>query len=123
MRMVSVLATITAALLFVAGNASAQAPRVTVVASIDLAFGPDGSLYVLEYATAGLLSRDPTGRLVRLAPDGTRTTVCSAKVSSIQPASRSTLRARSTSRTSAFLAAAVRCSRSRHPLPRGGRGR
>lgn len=42
---------------------------------IDLAFGPDGSLYVLEYATNGLLSRDPTGRLVRLAPDGTRTTV------------------------------------------------
>jgi hypothetical protein len=42
---------------------------------IDLAFAPDGSLYVLEYATNGILSRDPTGRLLRIAPDGTRTTV------------------------------------------------
>ena len=42
---------------------------------VDLAFGPDGSLYVVEIATNGLLSRDPTGALIRLRPDGTRQTV------------------------------------------------
>jgi hypothetical protein len=36
----------------------------------DLAFGPDGSLYVVEIATNGLLSGDPTGALKRIAPDG-----------------------------------------------------
>jgi sugar lactone lactonase YvrE len=44
---------------------------------IDLAFGPDGSLYVLEIAAHGLLAafggNDWTGALIRLAPDGTRT--------------------------------------------------
>ena len=44
---------------------------------IDLTFGPDGSLYVLEHSTGS--SGPPffqlPGRLVKVAPDGTRTTV------------------------------------------------
>lgn len=44
---------------------------------IDLAFGPDGSLYVLEIAENGLLAafgtNDWSGALIRVAPDGTRT--------------------------------------------------
>ena len=44
---------------------------------VDLAFGPDGSLYVLEIAKNGLLAafntNDWTGALIRIAPDGTRT--------------------------------------------------
>jgi hypothetical protein len=36
----------------------------------DLAFGRDGSLYVVEIATNGILSGDPTGALKRIAPDG-----------------------------------------------------
>jgi hypothetical protein len=44
---------------------------------VDLAFGPDGSLYVLEIATNGLLaafsSNEWPGALIRIAPDGTRT--------------------------------------------------
>ena len=43
---------------------------------IDIAFGPDGSLYVLEIAKKGLLAvgRDglTSGRLVRVHPDGSR---------------------------------------------------
>lgn len=41
---------------------------------IDLAFGPDGSLYVLEIAATGVPNFG-TGRLVRIATDGTQTTV------------------------------------------------
>lgn len=41
---------------------------------IDLAFGPDGSLYVLEHSTGPVFFALP-GRLLRIAPDGTRTTV------------------------------------------------
>ena len=41
---------------------------------IDIAFGPDGSLYVLEFARNGLLA-GPFSRLIRVAPNGTRTTV------------------------------------------------
>lgn len=44
---------------------------------VDVAFGPDGSLYVLEIARNGLLAafnaNDWTGALIRIAPDGTRT--------------------------------------------------
>lgn len=43
----------------------------------DLAFGHDGSLYVLEIATNGLLSGDETGALKRIAPDGLVETVVS----------------------------------------------
>lgn len=42
---------------------------------IDLDFDPNGNLYVLEYATNGILSGDPTGALTRLSPDGARTTL------------------------------------------------
>lgn len=45
---------------------------------IDLAFGRHGSLYLLEFAKAGLLSGDPTGALTRIAPDGSRTEIASA---------------------------------------------
>jgi len=36
----------------------------------DLAFGRDGSLYVVEFATNGLMSGDPTGALKRVPPGG-----------------------------------------------------
>jgi hypothetical protein len=42
---------------------------------IDIAFAPDGSLYVLEFATGMGLSGP--GALIRVAPDGSRTTVAS----------------------------------------------
>lgn len=46
---------------------------------IDVAFGTDGSLYVLELAKNGLLDafifNDWTGALIRVAPDGTRTEI------------------------------------------------
>ncbi len=44
----------------------------------DIAFGPDGSLYVLEVASdliACELFGDCNGRLIKVAPDGTRTVV------------------------------------------------
>ena len=43
----------------------------------DLAFGPDGSLYVVEFASNGLLSGDPAGALKRVAPDGSVETIAS----------------------------------------------
>jgi hypothetical protein len=42
--------------------------------AIDLAFGPDGSLYVLQHSTLAPFFGGP-GELVRVAPDGTRSTV------------------------------------------------
>jgi hypothetical protein len=45
-------------------------------AIIDIAFGADGSLYVLEIAKNGLLAGfggDWTGALIKVSPDGTRT--------------------------------------------------
>ncbi|HEY9872234.1 MAG TPA: ScyD/ScyE family protein [Candidatus Obscuribacterales bacterium] len=44
---------------------------------IDIAFDNQDSLYVLEYATNSILSGDPTGALIRVAADGTRTTIAS----------------------------------------------
>jgi hypothetical protein len=44
---------------------------------LDIDFGPDGSLYVLEMFANGLLSGNPTGAVIRVAPDGTRTTIAS----------------------------------------------
>jgi hypothetical protein len=45
---------------------------------VDIAWGPKGSLYVLEITSAGLLTGDPTGALIKLSKDGmTRTTVAS----------------------------------------------
>lgn len=43
----------------------------------DLAFGADGSLYVLEYDANGLLAPGNAGALIRLAPNGQRTTIFS----------------------------------------------
>jgi hypothetical protein len=43
---------------------------------LDLEFGPDGSLYVLQHSTGPMFFALP-GSLLRVAPDGTRTTVVS----------------------------------------------
>lgn len=54
-----------------------QAPTVAwsgFTTVIDLAFDPDGSLYVLEHSTGPVFFALP-GRLLKLAPNGTRTTV------------------------------------------------
>lgn len=40
---------------------------------IDIAFDREGALYVLEIAHNGLLSGNPVGALIRVAPDGERT--------------------------------------------------
>jgi sugar lactone lactonase YvrE len=44
---------------------------------IDIAFGPDGSLYVLEIARLAIPRFGMGGRLVRIAPDGTQTNIIS----------------------------------------------
>jgi hypothetical protein len=41
----------------------------------DLAFGPDGSLYALEYDSNGLLNPGLTGALWKVAPDGSRSLI------------------------------------------------
>jgi glucose/arabinose dehydrogenase len=54
-----------------------QAPTIAYggfTTIIDLEFGPDGSLYVLEHSTGPVFFALP-GRLLRIEPDGTRTTV------------------------------------------------
>jgi hypothetical protein len=54
-----------------------QAPTVAwsgFTTVIDLAFDPDGNLYVLEHSTGPVFFALP-GRLLKVAPDGTRTTV------------------------------------------------
>jgi len=38
----------------------------------DLDFGPDGSLYVLQFASRSLLAGPSPGSIVRVRPDGTR---------------------------------------------------
>jgi DNA-binding beta-propeller fold protein YncE len=43
-------------------------------AVIDIAFDPDGNLYVLQHATGTTMLAGP-GQLIRVAPDGSRTTV------------------------------------------------
>lgn len=72
---------------FLAGNARVyrvlprQQPQIFAEgfsAIHDIAFGPDGSLYVLEIASDLLaceLFGDCNGRLIRVAPDGARTTL------------------------------------------------
>lgn len=44
---------------------------------IDVTFGPDGSLYVLEIAQNGIPNFGGGGRIVRVEPDGTQTVVLS----------------------------------------------
>lgn len=41
----------------------------------DIAFGNDGSLYVLEFDSNSLSSEGESGGLIKLSPDGTRTTL------------------------------------------------
>ena len=45
---------------------------------ISIAFGKDGSLYVLEIAKNGLMSGDSTGALIKVAKDGTKTEIASS---------------------------------------------
>lgn len=45
---------------------------------IDVAFGRDGKLYVLEIANNGLLSGDQTGALIRVGRGGSQKIVASA---------------------------------------------
>jgi hypothetical protein len=48
----------------------------------DIAWGPKGSLYVLELTTAGLAAQDPgPGALIRVWPNGQKTTVASTGLS------------------------------------------
>lgn len=52
---------------------------------IDLTFGPDGSLYVLELDANGLLAAPPFGRLTRIATDGTRSVVLGDSPQMVMP--------------------------------------
>jgi hypothetical protein len=60
-----------------AGGGPAQVVATGFTHIVDLTFGPDGSLYVVEIAKNGLLAafdtNDWTGALIRIAPNGTRT--------------------------------------------------
>jgi glucose/arabinose dehydrogenase len=62
-----------------AGGGTPQVYASGFTAIIDILFGPDGSLYVLQIAANGLLgafsSGDWTGALIRVMPDGTRTEI------------------------------------------------
>ena len=64
-----------------AGGGTAQVHAGGFTTIIDVAFGPDGSMYVLEIAKEGLLAAfifgDWTGALIRVTPDGTRTEMAS----------------------------------------------
>ncbi len=42
---------------------------------VDLAFDSKGNLYVLEFSANSIATRDLTGALTRVSPDGTRTTI------------------------------------------------
>ena len=58
-----------------------EAPTVFLdgfTAIIDIAFAADGALWVLQFATGPGLA--PPGALIRVAPDGTRTTVASEEL-------------------------------------------
>ena len=46
-------------------------------AIVDIAFGPDGSLYVVEHATGGFVFPPDSGKLSRVAPNCARTTLLS----------------------------------------------
>jgi hypothetical protein len=53
---------------------------------IDIAFAPDGSLYVLEFDASSILLGDQTGALIRVSPDGTtKTTIVPAGDGLIAP--------------------------------------
>ena len=65
-----------------ADGGSAQIHAGGFTAIVDIAFGPDGSMYVLEIAKNGLLAGfilgDWTGAVIRVAPNGARTEIASA---------------------------------------------
>lgn len=42
---------------------------------VDIAFGGDGSLYVLEFDSNGITTGGPGGALIQIRPDGTRETI------------------------------------------------
>lgn len=42
---------------------------------VDIAFGADGSLYVLEFDSNGITTGGPGGALIQIRPDGTRETI------------------------------------------------
>jgi sugar lactone lactonase YvrE len=49
---------------------------------IDIEFADDGSLYVLQISTDSLFIAPPSpGALIRVAPDGTRTTIAMEELS------------------------------------------
>jgi hypothetical protein len=60
-----------------AGGGAPQVVASGFTHIVDLTFGPDGSLYVVEIAKNGLLAAfntgDWTGALIRIAPNGTQT--------------------------------------------------
>jgi hypothetical protein len=47
---------------------------------VDIAFGPSGSLYVLEISKNGLLSGNPAGALIKVEPNGTRTEIAAGQL-------------------------------------------
>jgi hypothetical protein len=47
---------------------------------ISIAFGPDGSLYVLEISKNGLLSGDPHGALIKVQTNGARTELAAGQL-------------------------------------------
>ena len=60
------------------GPAGLEPFRTGFTNVVDLTFGADGSLYVVEIDSAGLATpppHPPIGSLIRVAPDGTRSTV------------------------------------------------
>lgn len=46
----------------------------------DIAFDDRGNLYVLEFSANSIAVRDPIGALIRIAPDGTRTTILNSEL-------------------------------------------
>jgi hypothetical protein len=52
---------------------------------MDLAFGDDGTLYVLEIDSNGIILPPPNGAIHAIGPDGTRTTVVSPDGTLIEP--------------------------------------
>lgn len=57
-------------------GAASQVFRSGFKTIIDMAFGPDGSLYVLQYATGSVFFSGP-GQVIRVTPDGTRQVIIS----------------------------------------------
>lgn len=56
-----------------AGGGTPQVVATGFTMIIDVAIGPDGSAYVLEYDADGLLGAGTTGRLTKIGPFGQRT--------------------------------------------------